>query len=64
VAKRAGAFKSDKRRKELQRQKKQEEKRQKRLNKDGTPMLEPETTTPEETAVTGEEPAAPAAPAV
>ncbi|MCL5024329.1 MAG: hypothetical protein M1497_13385 [Nitrospirae bacterium] len=33
MAKRAGAFKSEKRRKELSRQKKQEEKRQRRLNK-------------------------------
>lgn len=33
MAKHAGAFKSDKRRKELARQKKQEEKRQKRLKK-------------------------------
>lgn len=33
MAKRAGAYKSDKRRKEMSRQKKQEEKRQRRLSK-------------------------------
>ena len=33
MAKRAGAYKGEKRRKELSRQKKQEEKRQRRLNK-------------------------------
>jgi hypothetical protein len=33
LAKRAGAYKSDKRRKEMSRQKKQEEKRQRRLSK-------------------------------
>lgn len=34
MAKHAGAFKSEKRKKELMRQKRQEEKRQKRLGKD------------------------------
>lgn len=39
MAKRAGAYKSEKRKKELMRQKKQEEKRKRRLYKpDGTPM--------------------------
>jgi hypothetical protein len=35
MARRAGAFKSEKRRKELSRQKKQEAKRQKRISKKG-----------------------------
>jgi len=39
MAKRAGAYKSEKRKKELMRQKKQEEKRKRRLFKaDGTPQ--------------------------
>jgi hypothetical protein len=37
MAKRAGAFKSEKRRKELARQKKQEEKRQRRISKKESP---------------------------
>jgi hypothetical protein len=35
---RPGAFKSEKRKKELMRQKKQEKKRQRRLGKDGAPV--------------------------
>jgi hypothetical protein len=35
---RPGAFKSEKRKKELNRQKKQEKKRQRRLGKDGSPV--------------------------
>ena len=44
MPKHARAFKSDKRRKELSRQKKQEEKRQRRLNKDGNPKQDTEIT--------------------
>jgi hypothetical protein len=36
LAKKGGTYKSEKRKKELMKQKKQEEKRQKRFNKDGT----------------------------
>ena len=43
MARHAGAFKGDKRRKELSRQKKQEDKRQKRLNKNKETQNEPET---------------------
>jgi hypothetical protein len=42
LAKRARAFKSEKRRKEVMRQKKQEEKRQKRQKKDVLPSTEPD----------------------
>lgn len=48
MAKHGGAFKSEKRKKELTRQKKQEEKRQKRLTKGVTPEGENQGT--EETA--------------
>jgi len=37
LSKRGGTYKSEKRKKELLKQKKQEEKRQKRFKKDGTP---------------------------
>ena len=37
MGKHAGAFKSDKRKKEIMRQKKQDEKRQKRIKKDAGP---------------------------
>ena len=43
MAKRAGAYRSEKRKKELTRQKKQEEKRQRRLNKGGTEQENPES---------------------
>ncbi len=42
MGKHAGMYKSTKRRKELSRQKKQEEKRLKRLNKGGTPEQQDE----------------------
>lgn len=42
MAKRARAFKSEKRRKEVMRQKKQEEKRQRRQKKDALPSAEPD----------------------
>lgn len=44
MARHSGAFKSDKRRKELQRQKKQEEKRQKRFKKDTEQQQDSEMT--------------------
>jgi hypothetical protein len=54
MAKRAGAYKSEKRKKELMRQKKQEEKRKRRLFKaDGTPQDADSIEQPE-----GSEPAA------
>jgi hypothetical protein len=37
LTKKSGTYKSEKRKKELMKQKKQEEKRQKRFSKDGTP---------------------------
>lgn len=46
MAKHGGAFKSEKRKKELTRQKKQEEKRQRRLNKGVTPEAENQDTEP------------------
>ncbi len=57
MAKRAGAYKSEKRKKELMRLKKQEEKRQKRFGKSATseveetpgPQDQPETAEPAET---------------
>jgi hypothetical protein len=42
LPKHARAYKSDKRRKEISRQKKQEEKRQRRLNKEGGPKQDTE----------------------
>lgn len=65
MARGRGAFKSEKRKKELIRQKKQQEKRQKRFHKDATTgeMVETteETPDPSEAAVTPEaEEAAPA----
>jgi hypothetical protein len=48
LPKHARAFKSDKRRKELSRQKKQEEKRQRRFNKDGSPRQDTEITDSED----------------
>jgi len=45
LAKRAGAYKGEKRRKELSRQKKQEEKRQRRLNKKAGSDLDDEVIT-------------------
>lgn len=47
MAKHAGAFKSEKRKKELQRMKKNEEKRQKRLKKDTTSEADIELTATE-----------------
>ena len=47
MGKHAGMFKSAKRKKELARQKKQEEKRQKRLSKDPDTQNEPEVTVQE-----------------
>lgn len=47
MAKRAGAYKSDKRKKELVRLKKQEEKRQKRFGKGMTPAAEETPGAPE-----------------
>ena len=48
MAKRAGAYKSEKRKKELMRQKKQQEKRNRRLFKpDGTPQDAETTDSPE-----------------
>jgi hypothetical protein len=44
LARHAGAFKSDKRRKELARLKKQEEKRKRRLNKEVIPQQDTEMT--------------------
>ncbi len=43
-----GAFKSDKRKKELMRLKKQEEKRQRRFKKDSAAEEKPETESPQE----------------
>jgi hypothetical protein len=43
LAKRAGAFKSEKRRKEMSRQKKQEEKRQRRFSKGDSALKDTET---------------------
>jgi hypothetical protein len=54
LARRARAFKSEKRRKELKRQKKQEQKRLKRQGKDEAPVEEPGTGPAEETAEAGE----------
>lgn len=51
---RAGAFKSDKRRKELSRLKKQEEKRQRRFKKDEEIKGNAETESPQETVPAGE----------
>ena len=51
---RAGAFKSDKRRKELSRLKKQEEKRQKRFKKDEDIKGNAEAGSPQETEPAGE----------
>ncbi|MDP3111182.1 MAG: hypothetical protein Q8M71_03670 [Thermodesulfovibrionales bacterium] len=51
---RAGAFKSDKRRKELSRLKKQEEKRQRRFKKDEEIKGNAETESPQETGPAGE----------
>lgn len=62
MAKRAGAYKSEKRKKELMRQKKQEEKRKRRLYKpDGTQMTAEEAALAEVTGedVTGQTPAEP-----
>jgi hypothetical protein len=47
---RPGAFKSEKRKKELNRQKKQEKKRQRRLGKDGAPVDESTEEAPAEDA--------------
>ncbi|MEW6419487.1 MAG: hypothetical protein AB1480_15465 [Nitrospirota bacterium] len=47
MAKRAGAYKSEKRKKELLRQKKQEEKRQRRFKKDVSMKHDSEITGPE-----------------
>jgi hypothetical protein len=47
LAKRAGAYKSEKRKKELLRQKKQEEKRQRRFKKDASLKNDSEITGPE-----------------
>jgi hypothetical protein len=47
LAKRAGAYKSEKRKKELMRQKKQEEKRQRRFKKDASMKHDSEITVPE-----------------
>lgn len=49
MAKHAGAFKSEKRKKELQRMKKNEEKRQKRLKKDTASQSDTELTEAEGT---------------
>lgn len=54
MAKRARAFKSEKRRKEVKRQKKQEQKRLKRQGKDEMPLEEPVAGRVEETAEAGE----------
>ena len=54
MAKRQGAFKSEKRKKELQRQKKQEEKRQKRFRKDAGGEGEPEAGVEEQAPHEGE----------
>jgi hypothetical protein len=48
LAKRKGAYKSEKRKKELMRQKKQEMKRQKRIHKDEAPEGDTEATSGEE----------------
>ena len=48
MAKHGGAFKSEKRKKELLRQKKQEEKRQRRLKKDISQEQDPESTVPDQ----------------
>ncbi|MEJ2683965.1 MAG: hypothetical protein P8Z71_06170 [Candidatus Sulfobium sp.] len=48
MAKRKGAYKSEKRKKELMRQKKQEMKRQKRIHKDEAPEGDTEATSGEE----------------
>jgi hypothetical protein len=47
LAKRSGMYKSDKRKKELMRQKKQEMKRQKRLSKGDATAVETEEAVPE-----------------
>ena len=52
---RPGAFKSEKRKKELNRQKKQEKKRQRRLGKDGGPVDAPIEEAPAETEEAPEE---------
>ena len=51
---RPGAFKSEKRKKELNRQKKQEKKRQRRLGKDGAPVDASTEEVPAEDATAGE----------
>jgi len=56
---RAGFYKSGKRNKEINRQKKQEEKRQRRLNKGGTPETEEPENVLEGTASAAEETEAP-----
>jgi len=48
LAKHGGAFKSEKRKKELLRHKKQEEKRQRRLKKDIGQEQDPESTVPDQ----------------
>lgn len=48
MAKHAGAYKSEKRKKELSRQKKREEKRSRRINKGTGEGQEPESASPEE----------------
>jgi hypothetical protein len=55
LAKRKGAYKSEKRKKELMRQKKQEMKRQKRVHKDGTPEGDAEPTSQEGEEGSGEQ---------
>jgi hypothetical protein len=52
---RPGAFKSEKRKKELMRQKKQEMKRQKRVHKDGTPEGDAEPASQEGEEGSGEQ---------
>ena len=52
---RPGAFKSEKRKKELMRQKKQEKKRQRRLGKDGAPVDASTEESPAETEEAPEE---------
>jgi hypothetical protein len=49
LAKRAGAYKGEKRRKELARQKKQEERRKKRLQRGDQDLPETDNVEPEET---------------
>lgn len=49
MAKHAGAYRSEKRKKEISRQKKQEEKRQRRLKKDADPQHITEITVSEDT---------------